>query len=146
MRSRSALVCNQTCMLAQQWFSIAARLLVGHFATVGHLKRTANSVDKIFWRPNGGFARTPSNPTCLQVWHWSERVGPDCWAIIYCQDLNALPPGTSLISPVPLVKGGGAIAYPAPRPPPPPVPTPMSILTLPINNQFMPLRLLSKIS
>ena len=39
----------------------------GPLLNIGHLKCTVKQCLKSFWRPKGGFKRTPSNPPCLRA-------------------------------------------------------------------------------
>ena len=77
-----------------------------HFATVGHLKCTVKAVLIKSWRPNGCLLEPPRTPPAYGSDIDPSGLGqtaaatPAIAAIIYCQELNALPPGTSLISPV----------------------------------------------
>ena len=62
-------------------------------------------MDEIFWRPNGGSLEPPRTPPAYGSDTDPSGLGQTAAATpaiatIYCQELNALPPGTSLISPV----------------------------------------------
>ena len=61
---------------------IAATLrdsVVDHFQTVGHLKCTLSGKYKIFWRPQHGFERTPSNPHCTLTKF--SVISPKAWKL-----------------------------------------------------------------